>query len=113
MGMIARMAFFWVCEVCKEEWYVARETGPRQCPSCKSRRWNDGEVALADLYAKSLRIVHLNPFRKPLSVKRKASNLARKAPRATASPEVRARMVTPVPVIPRPLPIRRLMNKGG
>jgi hypothetical protein len=93
MGLIARMAAFWVCDRCKAEWYVDRDRGPRQCPSCKSRRWNDGEVALADLYADSLRIVHLNPYRKPLTVKQKASLLRRKATRrAAAAP----RMPTPV-----------------
>ena len=81
MGLIARMAAFWVCDCCKAEWYVERDTAPRQCPSCKSRRWNDGEVALADLYANSLRIVHLNPYRKPLTVRQKASLLRRKAAR--------------------------------
>lgn len=89
MGLIARMAAFWVCDCCKAEWHVDTETGPRQCPSCKSRRWNDGEVALADLYANSLRIVHLNPYRKPLTVKQKASILRRKAAkRAAATPPV-------------------------
>ncbi len=85
MGLIARMAAFWVCECCKGEWYVERDTAPRQCPFCKSRRWNMGEVALADLYAASLRIVHLNPYRKALSVKQKASILRRKAGSRTAA----------------------------
>jgi hypothetical protein len=84
MGLIARMAPFWVCERCGAEWYVERDTAPRQCPTCKSRRWNDGEVALAKLYADSLRIVHLNPYRKPLSVKQKASLVRRKAARRAA-----------------------------
>lgn len=79
MGLIARMSVFWVCDCCKAEWHADTDTGPRQCPRCKSRRWNDGEVALADMYADSLRIVHLNPYRKPLSVKQKASLLRRKA----------------------------------
>jgi hypothetical protein len=79
MGLIGRMAAFWVCECCEAEWYASTDVAPRQCPSCGSRRWNDGELALADLYAKSLRIVHLNPYRKPISVKQKASILRRKA----------------------------------
>jgi hypothetical protein len=85
MGLIARMAAFWVCEGCKAEWHVTKETAPRQCPFCKSRRWNDGEVALADIYAASLRVVHLNPYRKALSVKQKASILRRKAERHSAA----------------------------
>jgi hypothetical protein len=89
MGLIARMAVFWVCDRCKAEWHADTETGPRQCPSCKSRRWNDGEVALADLYANSLRIVHLNPYRKALTVRQKASLLRRKAVRrTTAAPQM-------------------------
>jgi hypothetical protein len=86
MGLIARMAVYWVCDRCQAEWPVVSETGPRQCRSCKSRSWNDGEVALADAYARALRIVHLNPYRKPLSVKQKASLLRRKAlTKATAA----------------------------
>ena len=88
MGLIARMAAFWVCDCCKAEWYIEREAAPRQCPSCRSRRWNDGEIGLADLYAASLRIVHLNPYRKPLSVKQKASVLRRKAARRAQKPSL-------------------------
>ena len=71
MSLIARMAAFWVCEQCKAQWFAHTDYAPRQCPSCGSRRWNDGEVGMADLYAASLRIVHLNPYRKLLSVKQK------------------------------------------
>jgi hypothetical protein len=78
MGLIARMAAFWICDDCKAEWYASTDSGPRQCPSCRSRRWNDGELALADLYARSLRIVHLNPYRKPITVRQKAALLRRK-----------------------------------
>ncbi len=78
MGLIARMAAFWVCDNCNVEWYAGSDTGPRQCPSCNSRRWNEGELALADAYARALQIRHLNPYRKPLSVKQKAALLRRK-----------------------------------
>jgi predicted nucleic acid-binding Zn-ribbon protein len=79
MGLVGRMALFWQCENCGAEWYAATDQGPRQCPSCGSRRWNNGEVAQADLYARARRIVHLNPYRKPLSFKQKASLSRRKA----------------------------------
>jgi hypothetical protein len=88
MSLIARMAAFWVCEQCKAEWFAHTDYAPRQCPSCGSRRWNDGEVALADRYAASLRIVHLNPYRKLLSVKQKAAMLRRK-------PSIRAKFTKP------------------
>lgn len=79
MGLIAKMAAFWFCDQCKAEWYAATDTGPRQCPNCKSRKWNDYEIGLADVYASSLRIRHLNPYRKPITVKQKAAYLRRKA----------------------------------
>ena len=44
MGLIARMAAFWACEGCKAECHVTKETAPRQCTSCKSRRWNDRKI---------------------------------------------------------------------
>jgi hypothetical protein len=43
---------------------------------------------MADLYAASLRIVHLNPYRKLLSVKQKAALLRRK-------PSIRAAFTKP------------------
>lgn len=67
MGFLAKMALFWSCDACKAEWYLASEKAPRQCPTCHSRRWNNGALLDADLYAKSRRIVHLNPHRKPIS----------------------------------------------
>jgi hypothetical protein len=79
MGLTARMAAFWLCECCSAEWFMASEKAPRQCPKCGSRRWNDGEVSKADLYLRALRIVHLNPYRRPLSFKQKAAIRRRKA----------------------------------
>ncbi len=73
MGLIARMAPYWSCDVCGEEWFADSESGPRQCPKCGSRRWNDGMVRDADLYQKALVIRHLNPYRRILSVRQKAA----------------------------------------
>jgi DNA-directed RNA polymerase subunit RPC12/RpoP len=78
MALVMKMAAFWLCEGCKAEWVMESDKAPRQCPKCGSRRWNDGEAAQADLYARSLTIRHLNPYRKPLSVKQKAAILRRK-----------------------------------
>ena len=93
MAMIMRMAAFWVCECCKTEWYMDSERAPRQCPKCGSRRWNDGEIAQADLYLRALRIRHLNPYRKPLSYRQRAAILRRKAERAST----KALQQVPVP----------------
>jgi hypothetical protein len=79
MAIIMRMAAFWQCESCEAEWFMDSPKGPRQCPKCGSRRWNDGEVAQADLYVRSLTVRHLNPHRKPLSYRQKAAILRRKA----------------------------------
>ena len=49
MGLIARMTPFWVCDSCKAEWDADIYKGPRQCPTCGSRGWNDGMVRDADL----------------------------------------------------------------
>jgi hypothetical protein len=67
MGFLAKMALYWRCDRCKEEWFADSDVGPRQCPFCHSRRWNDGALLDADLYLQSLRLVYLNPHRKPLA----------------------------------------------
>src|SRR5580704_12909667 len=73
MGLIAKMALYWRCDVCKEEWFADSETGPRQCPICRSRKWNDGMVGSADLFLKSRVVLHLNPYRRFLSSRQKAA----------------------------------------
>lgn len=75
MGLVAKMALYWSCDVCKEEWFADSDTGPRQCPSCGSRKWNDGMVGSADLFLKSRVVVHLNPYRRFLSLRQKAALL--------------------------------------
>lgn len=106
MGLVARMAPYWSCDVCREEWFADSETGPRQCPKCGSRRWNDGMLAQADLYQKALVVRHLNPYRRPLSLRQKAALLqiaanrraesAQKAVRqSAATPAAQACTVTP------------------
>jgi hypothetical protein len=79
MAVVMRMAAHWACEVCKQEWFMHSEKGPRQCPKCGSRKWNDGEVAQADLLAHAVTLRHLNPYRRPLSVRQRAAILRRKA----------------------------------
>ena len=73
MALIARMATFWKCDECSEEWFANSESGPRQCPKCGSRKWNDGMVRDADLYRQALVVRHLNPYRRALSVGQKAA----------------------------------------
>jgi len=73
MGLIARMAPYWQCDVCSWEWFADSEVGPRQCPKCGSRKWNDGMVRDADLYQQALVVRHLNPYRRCLSLRQKAS----------------------------------------
>ena len=73
MGLVGRMAAYWSCDICKEEWFADSDTGPRQCPKCGSRKWNDGMVRAADLYQQALVVRHLNPYRRLLSVRQKAS----------------------------------------
>lgn len=73
MGLIARMAPYWQCDVCSAEWFADGERGPRQCPTCGSRKWNDGMMRDADLYRQSLVFRHLNPYRRSLSVGQKAA----------------------------------------
>lgn len=73
MALIAKMAPFWKCDACGNEWAVASERTPRQCRSCGSRRWNDGMVGEADQLLRSLVVRHLNPYRRPLSVRQKAA----------------------------------------
>jgi hypothetical protein len=85
MGLVARMGPFWVCDSCEAGWYAETYKGPRQCPKCGSRGWNDGMVRDADLYARSLRCVVLNPYRKPLSVKQQDSLRQRVAARRAAT----------------------------
>ena len=70
------------------------DRAPRQCPTCGSRRWNDGEVAQADLYLRALTIRHLNPYRKPLSVGQRAAILRLKAERAAT--RTRKQVAAPV-----------------
>lgn len=89
MGLVARMAPYWSCDVCNAEWFADSETGPRQCPKCGSRKWNDGMVRDADLYQSALVIRHLNPYRRPLSFRQKAA-LQRIAARKRAESERRA-----------------------
>lgn len=81
MAMIVKMAAFWQCECCEGQWFMESEKAPRQCPQCGSRRWNEGEVAQADLYLRALTIRHLNPYRKPLSFRQKAAMLRLKTKR--------------------------------
>jgi hypothetical protein len=57
------------------------EKGPRQCPKCGSRRWNDGEVAQADLLLRAFTFRHLNPIEgllafdsEPRSLRRNGKN---------------------------------------
>ena len=73
MGLVARMAPYWCCDVCSAEWFADSDAGPRQCPNCGSRKWNDGMVREADLYQRALVVRHLNPYRRPLSLRQKAS----------------------------------------
>jgi hypothetical protein len=73
MGLVVKMAIHWHCDVCKEEWVADSDIGPRQCPYCGSRKWNDGLVGSADLFLKSRVITHLNPYRRPLSLRQKAA----------------------------------------
>jgi hypothetical protein len=73
MGLIARMAPYWQCDVCGFEWFADSNLGPRQCKKCGSRSWNDGMVRDADLYQKALVVRHLNPYRRPLSFRQKAA----------------------------------------
>ena len=73
VGLVARMAPYWVCDECSAEWFADSEQGPRQCPKCRSRKWNDGMVRDADLYLKALVVRYLNPYRRLLSVPQKAA----------------------------------------
>jgi hypothetical protein len=73
MGLVMKMAPYWSCDVCKEEWFAESETGPRQCPKCGSRKWNDGMARDADLYQQALIVRHLNPYRRPLTYRQKAA----------------------------------------
>jgi hypothetical protein len=73
MGLVPKMALYWSCDVCKEEWFADSDIGPRQCPFCCSRKWNDGLIGRADLFLKSRVVVHLNPYRRFLSLRQKAA----------------------------------------
>jgi hypothetical protein len=42
-------------------------------PKCGSRKWNDGMVKDADLYQQALVVRHLNPYRRPLSLRQQAT----------------------------------------
>lgn len=67
MGFVARMAAYWQCDLCGSEWFLDSESGPRQCPECGSRKWNDSMMKDADLCQQALVERHLNPQRKPLT----------------------------------------------
>jgi hypothetical protein len=73
MSLVARMAAYWQCDLCAWEWYADTETGPRQCPKCGTRKWNDGMVHQANLYQKALVLRYLNPYRRPLSIRQQAA----------------------------------------
>ena len=73
MGLVAKMAIYWRCDVCEGEWFAGSDVGPRQCSICGSRKWNDGLVGRADLFLRSRVITHLNPLRRPLSFRQKAA----------------------------------------
>jgi hypothetical protein len=73
MGLVMKMAPYWNCDLCKQDWFAETETGPRQCPKCGSRKWNDGMAIDADLYQKALVVRHLNPYRRPLTSRQKAA----------------------------------------
>jgi hypothetical protein len=73
MGLVAKMAIYWHCDVCKEEWFADSDIGPRQCPYCRSRKWNDGMVGSADLFLRGRVVTHLNPHRRFLSSRQKAA----------------------------------------
>lgn len=66
MGFAGRMTAFWQCDECGWEWVLDSESGPRQCPNCGSRKWNDSIVRDAKLYEQALAVRHLNRHRRPL-----------------------------------------------
>jgi rubredoxin len=96
MGFVARMAAYWQCDLCGSEWFLDSESGPRQCPECGSRKWNDSMMKDSDLYQQALVERHLNPQRKPLTrttanrrirrieVAQKAAQHSRRCPDALA-----------------------------
>lgn len=67
MGIAAMTAPFWKCDECGWEWHVVSEEGPRQCPNCGSRKWNDAMMRDGDLYEQALVERHLNRHRRPIS----------------------------------------------
>ncbi len=91
MALIARMAPYWVCDVCSAEWYADTHNGPRQCPECGSRKWNDGMVRQADLYQQALAVRQLNPYRRFLTVRQKAALMRIAANRRAESEKKAAR----------------------
>jgi hypothetical protein len=62
MALIARISPSWQCDVCSWEWFAASESGPRQCPKCGSRKWNNGMVRKGDLTAQVRRAGGLYSF---------------------------------------------------
>ena len=75
MGLVAKMAPYWQCDLCAFEWFAGAGSGPRQCKRCGSRAWNDGLVRDADLLRKSLSVRVLDRYRRPLSLGQKAALL--------------------------------------
>jgi hypothetical protein len=65
MGFLAKMALHWSCDRCKAEWFAGSEKAPRQCPKC--------------------RVVHLNPYRKPISFRQHAGLMRANAQKAAAA----------------------------
>jgi hypothetical protein len=102
VGFVARMAPYWSCDVCKEEWFADSGTGPRQCPKCGSRKWNDGMVRDADLYLKALVVRHLNPYRRPLTFRQKAALQRIADNRRGESVETAVKRVVVTPLVRRP-----------
>jgi hypothetical protein len=72
MGFAAKMTAFWQCDECRWEWVLDSESGPRQCPKCGSRKWNDSIVGNAKLYEDAIAVRHLNRHRRPIG--RKTAN---------------------------------------
>lgn len=55
MGLVARLAPFWVCDLCEAGWYAETYKGPRQCPKCGSQASTTSERRLPTKSATGLR----------------------------------------------------------